>query len=299
MFCLVIASILWLAHALNRNYPYTINIPVRFVNLPTNKTIVGDLPESINVDIKTSGLKLLFIILKNSQEVLEINLESFKQNNKAQTYLINSNVLALKQHVNFDFEVLKIRPDTLNFTSIKGQSKLIPIKGNFNIDCKAGYSIVSKPIVTPAFITVLGDSSEINTIDTIYTETVKLTQVSENYSSQVALINHYKNVYYNPKNVLVTFNVDRLIEHKITVPVTIANNTSNETIKLLPQTITVSYLVSMKEYENVSENLFKATVNYAQLLNKQKLLDVELTRTPSDVKIISIEPKQISYLIFK
>jgi len=64
LICLGIASLLWVVHALNRNYKYTIQVPVKFLNLPSNKLIVGELPEKLDVEIKTSGLKLLFISLK-------------------------------------------------------------------------------------------------------------------------------------------------------------------------------------------------------------------------------------------
>ena len=64
LICLSIASLLWVVHALNRNYKYTLHVPVKFLNLPTNKIIVGELPEVLDVEIKASGIKLLFISLK-------------------------------------------------------------------------------------------------------------------------------------------------------------------------------------------------------------------------------------------
>ena len=77
------------------------------------------------------------------------------------------------------------------------------------------------------------------------------------------------------------------------------NNTGNETIKLLPNFVTVKYLVSMKDYENVNESSFKAIVNYDQIKNKEKNLLVDIIRTPSDVKITKTDPSTISYLIYK
>jgi hypothetical protein len=56
----------------------------------------------------------------------------------------------------------------------------------------------------------------------------------------------------------------------------------------------------MNDYENVSTNSFKAVVNYEQIKEKQKSLQVEIVRSPSEVKIIKTEPTStISYLIYK
>ena len=72
-----------------------------------------------------------------------------------------------------------------------------------------------------------------------------------------------------------------------------------ETIKLLPNYITIKYLVAMNDYENINTNSFKAIVNYEQIKEKQKSLQVEIVRSPSEIKIIKSEPTSISYLIYK
>ena len=58
-------------------------------------------------------------------------------------------------------------------------------------------------------------------------------------------------------------------------------------------------LVAMKDYENINENSFKAVVNFEHIKEKQKNLQVEIIRTPSEAKIIKTTPSTISYLIYK
>lgn len=148
-------------HALNRNYKYSIQVPVKFLNLPNNKLIVGELPEKLDIEIKTSGLKLLFIYLrKNFSEVI-VDFNLMKNNAKSQAYSISNGYFNLQNSINFDVEIIKIRPDTLFFSSNKGNSKLLPVKANLKTSCLPGYSIISKPSVTPAYVTVTGDSLDL------------------------------------------------------------------------------------------------------------------------------------------
>ena len=299
LICLGIASLLWVVHALNRNYTYTLKVPVKFLNLPSNKLIVGELPEKLDVEIKTSGLKLLFISLKKNYNEVIVDFNLMKNNAKSQAYSINNVYFNLKNSINFDVELIKIRPDTLFFSINKSNSKLLPVKANLKVNCLPGYSIISKPTITPAYVTVSGDSISLQKMDTVYTYFLSLKDVHQNLTSPVQLKKPYTSINYNVKDVQLSFNVDKLIESSIKIPVQIMNNTGNETIKLLPNFITIKYLVAMKDYENINENSFKAVVNFEHIKEKQKNLQVEIIRTPSEAKIIKTTPSTISYLIYK
>lgn len=298
LICLGIASLLWVVHTLNLNYKYVLHIPVKFVNLPTNKLIVGDLPEKLDIEIKTSGLKLLFIFFNKTKSELLIDFNSLKTNAKSQAYSISNGNFSLKNSINFNVEILKIRPDTLFFNATNAAARLIPVKLNLKTEMRPGYSITSKTLINPAFISVTGDSLAISKLDTIYSTPLILKDTYKNFSSTVLLKNNNANIHFNVKDVQVNFSVDRLTEASIKVPVQFDNN-ENEKIKLLPNIITVKYLVSMKDFDQIDANSFKVTVDYNQIKEKQKTLTVELLRKPSEVKIISIEPSTISYLIFK
>jgi len=299
LICLGIASLLWVVRALNRNYKYTLHIPVTFQNLPANKLIVGELPEKLEIEIKASGLKLLFISLQKTTENLSIDFNSLKTNAKSHAYSISNGNFNLKNVINFDVDVLKIRPDTLFFSSSKGKTKLVPLKANLTVHCLPGYSLISNPVLNPAFISISGDSIALQNIDTVYTQQLNLKDIHENYSSPVRLIKKSSNINYNTKNVQLSFEVDRVTEATLKIPVQILNKTDKQTIKLLPEYVNVTYLVSMQEYDNIDVNSFKAVVDYRQILQKEKNLKIELAVSPSQVKILKIEPSTISYLIYK
>ena len=299
LICLSIASLLWVVHALNRNYKYTLRVPVTFLNLPTNKLIVGELPERLDVEIKASGLKLLFISLKKNINEVVIDFNLLKNNAKSQAYSIRNGNFNLQGAINFEVEILKIRPDTLFFSANKGNSKLLPVKANLKIDCQPGFSVISKINITPAYVSVTGDSIDLKRMDTVYTHFLNLKDVHQNFSSSLPLKKPYSSINYNVKDVQMNFNVDKLTESIIKVPIQIMNNTSNEKIKLLPNFIHIKYLVAMKEYESINSNSFKAIINYEHIKKKQKQLKVEIIRVPSEVKIINTDPTIISYLIYK
>jgi len=294
--CLSIASLLWVVHTLNLNYKYIIHIPVKFNNLPSNKIIIGDIPEKLDIEIKTSGLKLLFIIFSNRISELNIDFNSLKTNAKSQAYSISNGNFSIKNSINFNVEILKIRPDTLFFNLASNNTRLVPVKLNLKTTMRSGYAITSNPVVNPAFISVSGDSLSLSKIDTIYTMPITLKDVYQNYNESILLNNTNLNNHFNLKEVNIQFNVDRLTETTIRVPVNFITNQSYRHIKLLPPFVNVTYLVAMKDYDAINSNSFKATVNYKQIEEKQTKLKVELIRKPSEIKVLKIEPSNISYL---
>ncbi len=299
LICLSVASLLWVLHALNKNYKYTFSVPVKFSKLPGNKLIVGELPEKLQVDIKTSGLKLLFIELQKKPKEILIDFSTLKTNAKSQAYSISNGNFNIKNIINFDVEVVKIRPDTLFFSNKKGNSRLIPVKANVQASFLPGYSMVTKTTITPAYVTITGEGPEVDNLDTIYTQAINLKDVHANYSAPVMLKKVSSNINYSVKEVQLNFEVDRLTEATIKIPVQIINRVNNETVKLLPPFVTIRYLVAMRDYDAISVNSFKATVNFNDINDKKNMLNINLTRSPSEIKIIKIEPQTISYLIYK
>jgi len=157
-----------------------------------------------------------------------------KNNAKSQAYSINNVYFNLRNSINFDVELIKIRPDTLFFSINKSNSKLLPVKANLKVNCLPGYSLISKPTITPAYVTVTGDSIALQKMDTVYTYFLNLKDVHQNFTSPMQLKKPFTSINYNVKDVQLSFNVDKLIESSIKFLVQIMNNVDNETIKLLP-----------------------------------------------------------------
>ena len=104
LICLAVSGFLWLSHSLNRPYYYSLNIPVKFVNLPANKTLLSELPDQLRFDVKTSGLKLFFVLLNKPFNPITVDFNSLKGDNKSQTYAISSGNIDLQAATKFKFK---------------------------------------------------------------------------------------------------------------------------------------------------------------------------------------------------
>lgn len=296
--CLIISGFLWLSHSLNSSYFYSLQIPVKFVNLPANKTLLSELPSQLRFDIKTSGLKLFFVLLNKPFSAITVDFNNLKGDNKSQTYAISSGNINLKQYTKLDVDIKKISPDTLFFAAKKGINKNVPIKPVIFASADKGF-VLSKPIINPMYITINGDSAALRSIDSISTAPLYLNQLSTNYIGKLNLVRSAESVYLNLSEVNVSILADKLLEKEIEIPVTDINCPANFTAKLFPAKIKIKFSCAENDFSGISEKSFKAVVNFNKQKKEINKLPVELTISPTGAYILLTEPAEIEFLLLK
>lgn len=296
LICLAISAFLWISHRLNQTYFYSINVPVKFVNLPANKALINELPDHLRFDIKTNGLKLFFVLLRRPFNEITIDFNKLKSDNKQQAYSISSGNIKLSETTKLNVDVKRISPDTLFFVSKTGITKNVAVKAIISANPEKSY-VLSKPLISPAFITINGDSISVNGIDSISTAPLYLNQVNANYSGQLALLRPSENVFLNISEVNISIKADKLLEKQIEVPLTALGIAPSTVAKLFPSKVKITYSAARNDFSEISSDDFKAVVNYSKHHNNKMM--VELSTVPTQAKILSIEPTEVEFLLFK
>lgn len=296
--CLVVSGFLWLSHRLNQTYYYSLNIPVKFVNLPSNKLLLTDLPDHLRFDIKTSGLKLFFVLLNKPFNEITIDFNTLKGDNKAQAFSISSGNINLRSATKINVDIKKISPDTLFFVGKRGVTKNVAIKPVIMVSPEKGF-VIAKPIISPSFITINGDSVSVNGVDSVTTAPLYLNQLSTNYTGKLTLIRPNENVYLNINEVNVSIQTDKILEKKLEIPVAIKNAPPGTMVKLFPTKVTITFSSAKNDFNEINEGSFKAVVNYNKRNNENNKLPLEFSMLPTQAKILSVEPSEVEFLLFK
>ena len=294
--CFIIATILWFVHALNTVYSHTINVPVVFKNIPQNKVALNDLPSKLSIDIKASGLKLFFILFNQSKTV-EVDFNDLKTANKQLNYILSATTINFKPILKFETQIKQISPDTLYFTERSGFQKNVIVKVPLQLKCQQGFGY-KKPQINPANISIWGDTALLKNIDTIYTEAVTITNVNTTFAKELVLIKPTSNINFNQSKVNVTIEVDKLIEQSIYIPISILNSDNFKHVNIYPQKVKIKF-TSIQNTFNIADTVyFKATVNATKntSTNKQPIV---LSTLPSNISVLTIEPKEVELLLIK
>lgn len=302
LICVLIASFLWLFNSLNRNYNLTIDVPIQFSNIPKGKYLSSPLPKKINIEIKTSGVKYLFLQFKNNLEPISVDLSNFfsARKGKEQFSLSTSSTIGnLSKLLNTEIEIVKISPDSLYFNFGKTYKKVLPVKAKLFINFDPLTNYQDKIKINPAFVTLYGDSMILNTIDSISTEKIVLNKLNQNIKQSLKLVlpsNLENRASLSVENVLVEVEIDKLTESNVVVPVKVVNVPENMIVKTFPDQVKIKYQVGMNDFEKIDANLFLLTADFRNHKEGNPQLKIELQKAPENIKILQLSHQKVEFI---
>lgn len=294
--CLIIASILWLLHALNTVYIRDIPVPVTFRNIPAGKLPVGELPSSVTVKVKASGLKLLMISMNEFRKPLEIDFNELASDAGQTRYLLSSGFKNFKSFINFQVEIKSVFPDTMAMLVKNSIQKLVVVKPLLNVDYKQGFA-GGKIEVNPEKIIITGNSAELKSIDTVYTVPVYENAVSENISRTIQLQKPSAGIILAKNKVQLNIAVERLIERSFSVPLLPDKEIPGHQLVFFPSKVLVKITAPASEQHQLDSAFIKGLVITSSVNHKK--MPVQLTGLKSDWHVIKLSPKEVEFLMIK
>lgn len=297
-FCLVFAVGAWLFFALSNRYVYEARTLVKYSNFPQNKAFHPLQSDTVNLQVEGTGWQLIFSKLRIKPQSVTVNLKDLTKRN----YVIFSDQLSLvNRQFESDQKVISVQPDTLYFDFSTRSVKKVPVRVVKNILFKNQYDISDKIQLTPEYVTVSGPFDDLVQIDVWETEKLNLEKVNGTISANIPLKRPSKaNISIYPSVIEVKIPVDEFTEMSMDVPVKILNNKTYRDIKVLPNSVKITFMAALSNFPKIERNSFEATVNLANWAEKgYPQLPVKLSRFPDYCKIIRIEPQAIDFLILK
>lgn len=294
--CLLISILLWLLHSLNTVYTKQYSIPVKFTNLPSDKQLMGELPNTIKLNIKASGLKLLFLQLQEPFSELELNFSQLKSDEQKNKFYISAALPLIKQHLNIKTEIKRIIPDTLVFSNKSGTHKEVIVKVPLMLKYSNGYN-ASEVTVEPAKIVINGDETILKGIDTVYTSPLYLNDINSELIKNVNIINTNDLVYLSTTKVQVKIKTEKLIEKTLCLPIEITNCPDNERYQVYPGKVKLTITIGESKLALLDSLAIKAVVDVNT--KKQNKLPINFIGVPKFVTLITYTPKEAEFLILK
>jgi len=296
--CLLIASFLWLIHALNTVYTENFKVEVRFVNVPVQRQPFEPLPQRLSIDVKASGLKLGLLMLNKPFKKLEIDFNNLKALNRNQAYVLSGSQLNLNSIFKIETQVKHISPDTLYFKENTGFQKTVPVKVPMYIHYAAGYACL-KPLVQPAFVTIWGDTLAVKNTDTIYTNALQMNEVKESFTKTLTLIKPQNNLYTGLNEVSVQVQVEKLVEQEIWIAIHSIHAGKNTPLNIFPPRVKLRFTALQNNLELADTAHFKALIDEKKANKQNHKFQVFLGTVPNNITVMSIDPKEVEVLIFK
>lgn len=298
--CLCISIFIWLLIKMSKDYSSEISYPVKFFNPPANQIINKVEDSVIFLQIDTKGFDLINKIYFQKSKPINIDLTNVpihKSRYSLGSYVLSQSLInQVKNQTEFSRQISRISPDTLHLVLENTIDKEVKINLNIDIQPKQQHYIYGKITQSEQTVNVSGPPSIIDTLSTISTEYVKLVNIQKNQLLHLKLLNPYPNegVRLSVDSIDVTIPIEQFTENSLNIPIRIDGN-SGQKIKLFPESISILYMVALKDFERVTPDMFSAVIHFNPKL--QNYQEVNLERYPSFIKIVDYNPKSVEYLI--
>lgn len=298
---LLFAILFWSLIKLSREYKTILSFPVEYVNIPQDKLIQNTPLKVIDIQVKSSGFKL--VALSFSSNPIRLDINKLQRKNKNDYYfLVKNQKLAIQNQISNNYVIDFIVQDTIHLNLGLLTSKKIPVIGDVDLEYKLGYHLVEPITFSPDSILISGPESQIEKIKSINLEKVNLKDVSKNIKEEVLILEtlEFKKIRFSTKKVEITGVIDKFTEGTLQLPFEIINLPDSVSVSTFPKALTLVYQVGLSNFNKVNSNSFKVVCDYQNSIeNNLNYLIPKVISKPSFITSIKLNPTKIEFLIQK
>lgn len=296
--CLLVSFLVWSLFALSNQYLYKVSASLKYVNIPPKRAFHPLQSDTVSMQVRGTGWQVLFSNLRLKPQDIEVDLSGLK----TRDWVVFSNQMGyINRQFSENQSIVSISPDTLFFNFSKQDVKKVTVNLSQDLHFKKQYDIIGEIIVEPKFVTVTGPLEDLVLIDGWATDTLRRDNVSNDIVAKVALQRSQKaNINVHPSSVDIRVPVGEVTEKIIEVPIKAENRKSFRTVKILPEKVKLTVIVSLAKYETINRDMFEAVINLDDWRsNHVQNLPVIITKSPDFVKIVKSEPQNVDFLLWK
>lgn len=292
----MLSVILWFSLNLNQVYEIEKNVPVKIkVNQPY--AVSGNIPLNLEVKFKGSGWNLIRLFTSLNLD-FEYNYTARKNEQftlLTKEYLENN--IGLSQNLN----IIGVFPETL-FVKIENyEEKYVKLLPNINVDCREGYQVVGKPVLSPDSIKIGGGVELLRGINHLFTAQQSFSNVNASIIKNIMLSDSLSNIVWRSQNeIKLTVNVELTAEKEFNnVEIKVPNTPADKEVLLIPQTVSLQLKGGVNQLASVDQNNISAVIDYLSILNDTSGALSPSFQLPEGCSVISLKPEKIQYVIKK
>ncbi|KGL63884.1 CdaR family protein [Polaribacter sp. Hel1_85] len=298
----LIASILiWLLITLSKEYTATLTFPVNYTNIPQDKLLQKEPTKEIEIIVKSSGFNILNSRFGHKSLALNANSLNRKSSN-SYYFLTRSQTSNIQKQLRSGIQLQQIILDTIYLEIGSLVSKKVPLKPNLEINYHIGYDILDAVKMKPDSILISGPEAQIENINTINLELLKLEDVKSDFSEKVKIVlpKNSSSLKVNSELTTISGKVEKFTEGNFQIPFKVNNLPDGVELTTLNKTVEVVFVVGLSNFNKVDKNFFEVVCDYnISKENNLSYLVPKVIVKSSFIKSFKVIPNKIDFLIQK
>ena len=300
LFFLGFTTFLWMALKFSNNYSKEIEFDIMYTQLPNRKAIQLNSDKKIKMILNGSGMQLLkYTLFKHT-----IGLDARKANTLTEkhAYFTGKRMQnLLRSGLGYSGDISEVFKDSLHIYYDIFIEKNVPVEIVFKINYSPGYTSVEGISGTPKDITVTGPKSILDTLKSVKTDLLELTDIKENYEGTIDINEDIlpENIKVEEPEIKVNLQVDKLTEGEFQIPITLLNVPKGQRVQLFPKQVGVVFGVTLNNFPKLNVTDFSITANMMKAKEGSNKLLLKLENTPGIVYNARLREKEVQYIVIK
>ncbi|MCH7826446.1 MAG: hypothetical protein IIB83_01200 [Bacteroidetes bacterium] len=289
---LLFSIVLWVSITMLNDYYTTYNFPLKLVDFPKGYSSAVEIPKDISVKLKGQGWKLFTLNLG----VLSVYKVSVGKG-RGKKVLNLATFLGENQWLSSVVEVINVQPNTISINVERTRTKKLKVIPQIRLDFKQGYGLAAKLKISPDTIKVTGPRSTMRKLKSILTNEIMLNELDKSIQKEITLMD-IQGVTYSPDKINITLDVQKIVEMNIDeIIVEVLNVPRNREVVLLPNKITCSVRGGIDVIGKLTNDQFKATVNYRDIIYDTSGSIQPKIILPENTTLLFTQPERVQYVI--
>jgi len=291
---LFLATALWYGHAMQSVRNTHVPVLMQYTGKPGAIGLGEEgLPDTVLIEVRDAGARLN--AYHRDPLRLTIDLRPYIHGDKG-TIHIPSDVLrrSISDILQGTSKLVDTRPEEISCTYFTEQEKTVAVSFAGEISPANEYQMVGTPTLSHKRIKLYGQEKALSTIDTLYTETVQWTEVSDTILRRVALVIP-RGMRAATDSVDVQIITERFTEKKMLLPLHIKNVPDGYRVRLFPHEVEVNVRVGMSHFSSVQATDITASCTYSP--ERKETMDVEISYTNPFITAAWAYPCVVEYLL--
>lgn len=299
MLFVLISAVFWCFITLNKVVQQDIAFRLEVTNIPSEVTIIDDIPSVVNVTIRDRGAAFVKYALWGAP-VMKIRFSDFADPNSGFMRLNSLQIRNLiKKMLNREATVVGILPDAVSvkFTALPG--KKVPIRFDLDISPDIKYVVNGVPVMEVDSVMVYSDRETLAGINEVFTYHVQESGLTDTLRREVTIA-PIVGAKVQPRTIHIMVPIEQLIAKRKHIPISVRNLPDNVKLLLSPSIVEATFLVPKSLFKNNANDITAVvdynTFNWTSNSNK---VAVSVGESPAVYKNIEISPDSIEYIIEK
>lgn len=267
------------------------------VDLPEERSLEIEPPNSISVKLRTSGWQLLYLQYFSSGKECRIDLAKANISSDGIVELTKTELLqGINPTVSLE-KVVEVLPEAITLKTGMLFRQTLPVRSRVSINPGKGYMLVGRVHIEPDSIVVRGNGSIIPTLRYWATKKVSFGDLTGPFSFTVPLQDTLQNLVTSAiKEVTISGDIQQITEVTFNdIPVNIVGGPEQTEHSIEPNRISAIIRGGVKRIASLSADEIKAIVYYPQLVQDSTGLVTPTFVVPAGITVLGTNPTLLKH----